>query len=148
MVKYIPRAQDTERMIIKIIFAIGDILKKKIGITPINNPIVVTPKAKPGELSMTDNKVPKEILIVNENRNTPIIEISILLLPINKNGTHNKVERTPTLRAPNLSLRTPPAILPIPIVKNNKNACHNSFFQEIGIAYPIYELLPPKRQLK
>ena len=39
-------------------------MKKNVGITPTNKPIVVTPKARPGSPCISESKVPKDMLIV------------------------------------------------------------------------------------
>ena len=55
------------------------ILMKKIGAVTKNKPIVVMPKARPGDFFNIDTSIPNVIDIVIEKNITPIIDTSIML---------------------------------------------------------------------
>ncbi len=108
-------------------------LIKNIGIVPINNPIVVIPKASPGLFLRTDKRIPKVIDIVIEKNIIPIKDITIMLSPKHRNGIAIRVLKIATFLIPNLSLRIPPNALPVPMNKNNKRSSIVVLFHEVGI---------------
>ena len=78
-------SKDKETMIIEL-YVVSLIFIKKIGIVHKNNPIVVIPNARPGFLGSTETNKAKDIAIVIEKKETPIIESHMLVSPKRRKG--------------------------------------------------------------
>ena len=104
------------------------------GVKPKNNAAVVTPKASPGFPGSTLRHISNVMLIVMENRHTPITDTTMSSSPKTKKGMDASVAKTAVLRAPKRSAKYPPIAFPKPMIKKSKKDCQTSLFHEIGMA--------------
>ena len=95
-------------------------LMKKIGTVPKNNPIVVRPKAKPGDFFKTETSKAKVIDIVMLNNKIPNKEMYIKLSPKIKNGNDATILMIAIFLIPKASDKIPPRAFPTPIVQYSK----------------------------
>ena len=91
---------------------------KNMGTVPKNKPIVVIPKARPGDFFNIETNIASVIDIVIEKNITPINDTIISESPIAKNGIASKVLIIATFLIPNKSDKIPPKALPRPIIQN------------------------------